>query len=169
MAAGTAALFLIALLIGAIGCAVFFRQQDKAEERKRRIGYYRRLHTDIRNAGHHYSGVRGKVSDLSGVPEIEAAQRLEDAKFAARGMLTYDPSDLHYVTEAEAARLLDFTLEVKHTDAQIDDVKDALLSGSNAYPAKHAALIDRIDGIAAEARHIEGTLKPRAQDYFFSE
>lgn len=169
MDAGEAFQIIALLAAGGAGYAYIFNVGQKREEKKSRVGYYRRLVTDLRNAEQHFTEHRARLAELLEMEEMQARSTLEDAKFASRGMISYDPSDLHYVTDTEAERIRKLTIELKATDQVIADCQQAAMAGSNELPALHADLMRRVETIASESEALTRRLKPKANDYYWSD
>lgn len=168
MEAGDAFQVIALMALGGMAYAFFFRVGQKGEEKTRRTLYYRRIVSDLVNAERHYSEQRARLAGLLEMDEIAARQALEDAKFASRGMIGYAPSDFHYITEAEAERMLALTRELKAADATVEAAQEAAMAGSNTLPALHEDLMRRVERISAEARAIRARIKTRAEDYYWS-
>ncbi len=169
MEAGDAFQVIALMALGGMAYAFFFRVGQKGEEKTRRTLYYRRIVSDLINAERHYSEQRERLAGLLGMDEIAARQALEDAKFASRGMIGYEPSDFHYITEAEAERMLALTRELKAADATVEAAQEAAMAGSNTLPALHEDLMRRIDHITEEAGAVARRFKPKTSDYYWSE
>ncbi|MGF1445307.1 MAG: hypothetical protein ACFBRM_03805 [Pikeienuella sp.] len=169
MDAGTAFQIISLLAIGAGLYGFFFQLRMKQQAKDKRITYYRRIVTDLRNAEAHYTAQRAKLAGLLDLDEMAQRALLEDAKFAAHGHITYETTDFHYITEAEADRMLALTTELKATDATIEACQEAAMQGSNLLPALHADLMSRIERITAEAGDLKGNLTPRGKTYTFSD
>ncbi len=169
MDAGFAFSTIVLLGLGAAGYGYFARVQYHAREREQRVLYYRRVFTDLKNAEQHFLRHRGTLADLLGMDEITARQVLEDAKFASRGLITYNPSDFHRITEEEAERMLALTTELKAADSTIEACQEAAMSGSNRLPALHEDLMRRVDRISGEAGALNSRFKSKTTDYFWSE
>lgn len=169
MSPGEGFLIVILVAFGAMVHANLTRSRERSDRKQKRVLYYRRLVTDLGNADSHYCEQRIKVADVLEMDEVSAHQALEDAKFASRGMLTYDPSDFHYLSGEEAERMLGFTLDAKACDATIEACQEHAITGSNILPGLHADLMERIDALGQEAHSLKIRLSPRTNDYFWSE
>lgn len=169
MAAGEGFLMIVLIAFGAMAYANFTRARERSEHKQRRVHYYRRLVTDLGNADTHYAEQKEKVAGVLEMDEIAARQTLEDAKFASRDMITYEPSDFHYLTPEESERMLAFTLDAKACDATIEECQSLAMAGSNSLPALHADLMQRIEALGTEAHSLKIRLSPRTNDYFWSD
>ncbi len=169
MDAGQAFQIISLLAIGAGLYGFFFQLRMKREAKDKRIRYYRRLVTDLRNAEAHYRAKRTELAALLDLDEVAQRALLEDSKFAAHGHITYETTDFHYISEAEADRMLALTTELKATDATIEACQEAAMQGSNLLPALQADLMGRIDRITAEAADLKESLTPRGKTYTFSD
>ncbi len=169
MDAGTAFSMIALLGLGAAAYAYFARVEHHAREREARTLYYRRVFTDLKNAERHFLRHRDRLAELLGMDGIAARQALEDAKFAARGLISYDPSDFHRITEEEAQRMLALTTELKAADSTIEACQEAAMAGSNQLPALHEDLMRRVDRITTEAGELNARFRPKTTDYFWSE
>ncbi|MEM9146368.1 MAG: hypothetical protein AAGC57_09230 [Pseudomonadota bacterium] len=169
MTPGEGFLMIVLIAFGAMAYAYGTRARERSDKKQQRVLYYRRLVTDLGNADTHYGTQTEKVGGVLEMDEIAARQTLEDAKFASRGMLTYEAADFHYLTPEESDRMLAFTLDAKACDATIEEAQAMAMAGSNSLPALHADLMKRLDALGSEAHSLKLRLSPRTNDYFWSE
>ncbi|MEL6217829.1 MAG: hypothetical protein AAFR79_05100 [Pseudomonadota bacterium] len=169
MTPGVGLMLIVGVIFGAMVYSFGTRARERSELKQKRLDYYRRVVTDLGNADSHYTEQTTKVAGVLEMDEIEARQTLEDAKFASRDMITYAPSEFHYLTPEESDRMLAFTLDAKACDATIEECQALAMAGSNSLPAMHADLMRRIEALGSEAHSLKIRLSPRTTDYFWSD
>ena len=170
MDAAVTVFVILALGAGAIAHSLWWRTEEKSRDKDRKITYYRRLFTDLANARRHFEAKRPALAGLLDMDDAVAQrQLLEDAKFASRGLVTYELSDAHQITEAEAGRLLDLTAALKAADSTIEAAQEAAMAGSNTLPALHQDLMRRVDHIVTESESLNKRFRPKTLDFYWSD